>query len=124
MGMLAGFFEEICQIHFPSAVRISRKTDGFDERLIGIFGIEEGAVNAAKVDKIERSASHDEHWLKFVELGSLGKIEDPTAVVVHRELANTAEFPLNECLVCERFGAKGHAAARTESLLLLFGLNG
>lgn len=124
MGMLAGFFEEICQIHFPSAVRISRKTDGFDECFVGIFGIEKGTVNAAKVDKIERGTSHDEHWLKFVEVGHLGKIKDPTAVLIHRELADTAEFSLNESLICERLRAEGHATARAERLLLFFCLNG
>ena len=122
--MLAGFLEEICQIHFPSAVRIPRKTDCLDERFVGIIRVEKGAMNTAKVDKIERGASHDEHWFKLVKGRRFAKIQDSSAVLVHGELADSAEFSLHKRLICERLGAEGNVAASTECFLLLFGLNG
>ncbi len=124
MRVFTWFLEEICQIHFPSAVRISRKTDCFDERFVWIVRVEKGTVNTAEVDKVERGTPHDEHWLKFVELGGFTKVEDSTTVLIHGELAHATEFSLHKRLVCKCLGAEGHAATRAERLLLLFGLNG
>ena len=123
-GVFTGLFEEICQIHFVSAVGIGRKTDSFDQNLVFVFGIEKCTVNAAKVDKVKRGTSHDEHWFKFVAVGDMGKMEDPSAVLIHGELANALELTVNQRLVRQQLGLIGDLAAGAERLLLLLALNG
>ena len=115
--MFAGYFEEICQIHFVSAVGISRKTDGFDERFIVAIGVEKRAVNAAEVDKVEGCASHDEHWLKFVAVGHGGKVNDPAAACVHGELANASQLSVYQRLIRQKLGLKFDPTACAKNLL-------
>ena len=68
MRVFAGLFEEICQIHFKSAVGISRKTDGFDENFIVTFCIKVGTVNTAKVNEIKCSSAENKESLAAVKV--------------------------------------------------------
>ena len=122
--MFAGFFEEICQIHFPSAVGIFGKPDRFYENFIIAGGVEESRVHAAKVDKVESGATHDEHGFKLILIGYVGKMADPSAVLVHGELANAFQFALHQSLVGQCLPTVGNAATSAKLLLLLLILNG
>ena len=122
--VFARLFEEICQIHFVSAVGIGRKTDGLDQNWIIVLGIEKCAVHAAKVDKIEGGSSHDEHWFKFVAIGNVGKMKDFSAVLIHGKLANALQFPVYQRLISQKLALKGNTAASAKCLLLLLALNG
>ena len=93
--MFAGVVEKSCQIHFPSSVGISGKTDGFDERFIGAFGVKEGAVNTAKVNKIQNAATQNEKGFKFIFFGRPGKVQDFAALGVHGKLANAFQIGKN-----------------------------
>ena len=122
--MFAGLFEEICQIHFESSVGVSRKTDGLDEDLVVAVGIKEGAVHAAKVDKVQSGSSHDEHGFKIVAIGGGGKVQNSTSVGVHGKLTNAVQLTVHQGLIGQKLGVKGDIAARAEQLLLAFFLNG
>ena len=117
------YFLECWQGSLKKSVGIFRKTDCFDEDLIFVFRIEKCAMNAAKIDKIQCRASHDEHRLKLIEIGNVCKIDDSAALCIHGELANAAQFALYKCLVGEHFHAIGKIASRAKRLLLLFILN-
>lgn len=122
-GMFAGIVEKSCQIHFVSALGISGKTDGFDERFLVAFGVEKGAMDAAEVDKIERGATEDEKGLKIVFFGNPCKIDDPAATGIHCELADPAEIAVNGGAVREHFGAVGNFANAAEAFLFAFFLD-
>ena len=122
--MFAGFLEEICQIHFPSIVGISGKTNGFDQNFVVAIGVEKSGVNAAKVDKVQGRATHHEHGLKLVAVGKMCKIQNFSALPVHFKLADPADLAVHDCLVGQRLHAEGDSAAAAEGLLLLLILNG
>ena len=123
IGVFAGVFEEICQINFVSAVGISRKTNGFDQGFVFAFSIKIGVMHTAKVDKVQRGASHDEHWLKFVGVRNGGKVHDATAVSAHRELTDASQFSVHQRLIRKHFRAKWDLAACAKGFLLLLVLN-
>ena len=87
-GMFAGIVEKSCQIHFVSALGISGKTDGFDERFVLAFGVEKGAMDTAEVDKIERGATEDEKGLKsyFSGIHAKSTILPPRASIVNWQI--------------------------------------
>ena len=122
--MFAGFVEKSCQIHFPSAVGIAGKTDGFDERFIFAIGVEKRAMNAAKVDKVQNAATENEKGLEIVFFGDPRKVDDPTALMVHRELTDAAKLAVARGAVSERFGTVRNAAKPAKAFLLRLFLNG
>ena len=123
MGVFAGFFEEICQIHFPSSVFVFGESNRFDENFIVAIGVEKCNVYAAQVDEVQRGATHDEHRLKFMTIGHGRKVKDLSPLRVHFELADAADFSINNGFVGKCLGTEGNSAPRAEQLLLLFLLN-
>ena len=129
-GVLTGFLEEICQIHFISAVGIFGKSDRFDQGLVVTFRVEKRMMNAAKIDEIQRSAAHDEHGLEKATLrvlllcGGGGEIVEHTALGGQLELAYAHQDVVEEGGVGQQIGAEGDAAQAAELLLTLLGLNG
>ena len=86
IGVLAGLVEEVCQIYLVSACLVFAKANGADQGFVIVVGIEECAMHAAKINKVERGASHNEHSLKIVS--SLSGCE----VVYHSALGAESEL--------------------------------
>ena len=122
--MFAGIVEESCQIHFPTAVGISGKTDCFDEGFVIARGVKKSAMNAAKVNKIQNRAPQDEKGFKFIFFGHPGKVENSAAFGVHGKLANAFQVAVPCGVVCHGFGAVGNVAKAANALLFRFFLNG
>ena len=120
MRVFAGFLEEICQIHLKSAVGIARKTNGLNKGFVVTFRVKIGAVNAAKVDKVERGATHNEHRFKFIFFGNVRKVNDRTAFGTHFKLTNAAKLAIDQCLVGQELGAKGNTAKVSNCFLFFF----
>ena len=123
-GVLTGFLEEICQIHFISAVGIFGKSDRLDQGLVVTFRIEERAVNAAEIDKIQRGTSHNEHGLKFIAVRNRGEVQNFSALAIHLELTNALQLSVDQSLVSQQLRVEGNGTTRADQFLLFLGLNG
>ena len=108
--MFAGFVEKSSQIHIPTAVGITGKTDGLDERFVLTFRVEKGSVNAAEVNEVENGASEDEKGLEIVFVRHPAEVGDLPALVVHGKLTNAAELAVPRGAVGHLFGAVGDPA--------------
>ena len=70
--------EKAFQIDFVDALLVWLEADGAKQGIVGILAAEIRAVNAAKINKIQRSASHDKHGFKVAAFrvfgGSVGDL--------------------------------------------------
>jgi len=82
--------EKAFEIDLPDTFLVLRKADGAEQRRIGGFSAEESTVNAAQIDKIERSASHHEHRLKITAFGMLGCAVGDLGEIVQKTAATTS----------------------------------
>ena len=124
MPVLAGLVEKSRQIDLIATVLVLAEANGKNERFVVVRRVEVGAVYAAKIDEIEGGSSHHEHRFKLIRIGEVGEIDDATAVLIHRKLANSAQFSVHRCAVGEKLGAVFDSTARAKRLLLFLALNG
>ncbi len=120
--MLAGLVEKALKVHLKSAVGIFRKPDSADKSLVGALAIEKSAMNAAKVDEIERSSAHYEKRLKGVAriVFCGGNIVKNSALARKLELANTRESAVIVGGVSKKLRFIFNAASLADALLLAF----
>ena len=129
--MLAGFAEEIGQIHAPAAVRFRRKAYGADKSLIVPEKrriVKEGTMHAAQIDEIQRCPpQHEQRFYPIAVIQRLslyrGKIADDSAPVAHTELADPGQDAVDCCALRHAVGIVLNAAPGADCLLLDFCLN-
>ena len=90
--VLAGVIEKALQTDLQLSVFIRAEADSADKCFIAQRSLIIRGLGAAKLHKIQRGASHDEHRLKILVAGEGIERQHMPAVGVDRKLAHTDEF--------------------------------
>ena len=123
--------EKALQIDLKNTLRVLGKPNGAQKLFLGILPYEGGVMDAAEVDEIQRSSSHDEHGLKVgagrVVLGPIGylrQIVQDAATVGELELADAYGLFLHQRFIRQKIGVEGYVTFQTKLLLMELRLNG
>ena len=122
--VLAGMDKKVGQINIEHSVGVFGKADGAGKRFVDVIRNVFCIVNAAQINKIEGSPSHNEHGLKVILVGKLGDVIDLAAVIGQFKLTHTDENVVYRRAVGQGIGTELYAASGAVQLLIGFGLNG
>ena len=118
MVVLAGMQEKVLQIHLENAVLVFLEANRLKERLVGLLGSIDGLMDTAKVDKIERGASHQKDGLEVLYAGHESEIKDLANLACRAELTDSDEIIVNRRGVGKCIGTIRNAATRAIQLLI------
>ena len=94
MSVGAGFVEKALEVYFVDALGILFEAYSAEKSLVTKLAAVFCAVDAAKVNEVECSASHYEKSLEILKIGRGGNIVNYSARVGQLELGNTRKHPV------------------------------